>query len=197
MKPTEDLVALALATSGQLYRQQCCIPNISWGLYPGHECDFISFTPGGVVTEYEIKTSWRDWRDDPKKDRWIHVDRNGIGHKRQMPGTIGYFYYVVPKQIYDEHVTEFESPLAEAGYVVYEEVRGKLQFRYLRRARKILGSRVLTPDEKYRFARLGVIRYWTRLRELHIKIKYYEEAVNGQAPGLQYQHTEHAGELPD
>jgi len=174
MKFTEAEICLALANWSELFRQQCCIPNVSWGIYTNHECDMVSFTHSGVVTEYEIKTTWSDWKNDWTKDRWAETDRHG-NPRRVMPKNISRYYYVVPKDVYDGHHDEVKLPIPEAGIVTYTRNHyGQIRFSFVKKAMAIPGSVKIDKDTMYRFARLGVMRYWTRLITMNHLIANYK-----------------------
>lgn len=48
-------------------RQNTIVPNVSWGMGLGHECDILMVTPAGICTEIEIKVTASDLRNDAKK----------------------------------------------------------------------------------------------------------------------------------
>lgn len=173
MKFTEAEIAIALANWSQLFRQQCCIPNVSWGAYVGHECDFVSFTSHGVLTEYEIKTTWPDWKNDWVKSRWNTIDYRGMP-RRMTPESVSRYYYVVPRDVYQAHKSELGFPLPEAGIITYfRDAHGATRFDFAVKAKTIPGAKPLKTDAMYKFARLGVIRYWTRLKHLTALVANY------------------------
>lgn len=86
-------------------RNNIVIPNVSWGIVakipdisrhggfrhkPLHECDILALHPSGFATEYEIKTSLQDLKNDFKKK-----------HSHDHP-LIRRLFYVVPKSIEDK-----------------------------------------------------------------------------------------------
>jgi len=76
------------------------VPNCK-ALYPRGESDLISVTPAGLVHEFEIKRSKKDFDRD--------IENKGFKHEVLEEGapiegkcTPNYFWFAVPKRICDE-----------------------------------------------------------------------------------------------
>lgn len=144
-------------------RTDIAIPNLSWALLP-YEADLIILNKTGYITEFEIKRSFEDLKNDFKK-RFFHSSE-----------LISRFYYVLPKTIKDKVFILFDSYLEDEKYVslfgkstdifkrypavIFYDDDGKLE--------KDGGSsslygkhRKLFLEEKVTLMRLLSIRYWS------------------------------------
>ena len=137
-----------------LFLKNITIPNITMhGDGKGeYEADLIYFNlKARVITEIEIKVSIQDFRADFKKKRYhdhLHV---------------GYLYYAVPQDMYEEHKDEIESLLGDAGLIVvstYKNKRGMV--RYIKRAKKRKEVRPLNENDVMNYLRIGCMKWVNR-----------------------------------
>ena len=121
-------------------RRNLVVPNVSWGLGL-HECDVLSMTHAGYLTEYEIKVSASDLKKDLEKRH---------GHKSDK---IKFLYFVIPSRLakYIEFIPE------RAGVLV---VNSKGKIFKIADAKPNVRAQALTEKEKYELARLGALRIW-------------------------------------
>ena len=121
-------------------RRNLVVPNVSWGLSL-HECDVLSMTHAGYLTEYEIKVSASDLKKDLEKRH---------GHKSDK---IKFLYFVIPSRLakYIEFIPE------RAGVLV---VNSKGKIFKIADAKPNVRAQALTEKEKYELARLGALRIW-------------------------------------
>lgn len=117
-----------------LFLKNITIPNITMhGDGKGeYEADLIYFNlKARVVTEIEIKVSIQDFRADFKKKRYhdhLHV---------------GYLYYAVPQDLYEDHKDEIESLLGD-------------------RAKKRKDVKALNESEVINYLRIGCMKWVNR-----------------------------------
>ena len=150
---SENEIARLLVRRAFPYRRYLCVPNVDWGLLP-NEADLVAMAPSGWLYEVEIKASLADLRRDLQK--WRH---------RRSPNTIGCekirgMYYAMPAYVWEK--VEAEPPIPQyAGVLAFTDDR----VRVVRKPKLNSGARKLTDGERYKLARLGVMRYWSRDRE--------------------------------
>lgn len=127
-------------------RRNLVVPNVSWGLSL-HECDVLSMTHAGYLTEYEIKVSASDLKKDLEKRH---------GHKSDK---IKFLYFVIPSRLakYIEFIPE------RAGVLV---VNSKGKIFKIADAKPNVRAQALTEKEKYELARLGALRIWGLKRKI-------------------------------
>ena len=161
---TVEQICLALRNSGLWNkRSDIMIPNLSWGLLP-YEADFIVVSKAGYMTEVEIKRSWEDFKADFKKDH-RHDDER-----------IYYFAYCVPLSISDKVVDYLKEQRKDERYFMLPAVLtytedmeisiSELKHFDNYNAQK---RRKLFLEEQLTIARLGQLRYWSKVE------KDYEE----------------------
>ena len=129
------------------FRKCLVVPNVSWGLHL-HECDLLALTPAGYAHEVEIKISRSDLVQDTKKRH---------GHRSQK---IKYLWFAGP----DVLETDLLALAPErAGIIIIHENEGSRWPQIVRKATSNKGAKKFTQDERYCLARLGTIRFWTRV----------------------------------
>lgn len=127
----KDEILFNLLTFIRKSPNEVVIPNIYFGRY---EMDVFRFTPSGFVTEYEIKTTRADFRNDFKKSKTIQFSKNDsfevTKHEEIESGlhNANKFYFVVP----DGLVKPEEVP-KNCGLIYY---KGK-EFKIVKTARFI------------------------------------------------------------
>jgi hypothetical protein len=112
------------------------------------ECDILELSKTGLTTEYELKTSLSDFKNDAKKGKiiferdesgWINKKRD-VGQKYRMlenkdPKCPNYFYYVCPEDLLKvEDIPKFAGLIyvgpKTADYIGF-------RVKYIRKAKKI------------------------------------------------------------
>ena len=157
---TIDQIHLALRNSiFWKKRTDIMIPNLSWGLLP-YEADFVVVNKSGYMTEIEIKRSWEDFKADFKKNH-KHDDER-----------VYFFAYCVPESISGKVVsflkeTDPDTPDFMLPAVMYYSENMKIGLTELGvldnfivpKRRKLFLEEILT------IARLGQLRYWSRVEK--------------------------------
>lgn len=119
----KDKICIELMSFIRIKPNEVVIPNYYFGFY---EMDVFRLTPSGYVTEYEIKTSRADFKNDFKKSRNVSFS-NKIGdntevfkHEEIEKGShkTNKFFFVVPKGL----VKADEVP-KNCGLIYYDENR--------------------------------------------------------------------------
>lgn len=118
------------------------------------EADLVALAPSNWLYEIEIKISAADFKRDGGKTKhrlWESFRGNEL---------IRGFYYAMPGFVWDR--VKGEPAVAHAGIIA---VGGDWsQFgTVIRRPRLNACARKLTGAERFQLARLGTMRYWTRL----------------------------------
>ena len=67
----KDKICFDLMTFVRKTPNEVVIPNFYFGFY---EMDVFRLTPSGFITEYEIKTSRADLKNDFKKSRFVQIN---------------------------------------------------------------------------------------------------------------------------
>jgi hypothetical protein len=134
-------------------RRNIVVPNVWWGWGLNHECDLVVLTNSGYAYEVEIKVSRADLRADLKK-RHGHSDWNGKLRR---------IYFAVPERLSDYALKLIPKP---AGLLMVGQGIDRLAGLVckLREADINPGARRLNPDERFKLAKLGTMRVWTRKR---------------------------------
>ena len=145
---------IQLVLGKHLFLKNIVIPNITMhgdgkGIY---EADLIYFSlKAKVITEIEIKISIQDFRADFKKKRYhdhLHV---------------GYLYYAVPQNLYENHKDEIESLLGDAGLILITLSKDKNKcVKYIKRAKKRKNARQLNESELINYLRIGCMKWVNR-----------------------------------
>lgn len=137
-----------------LFLKNITIPNITMhGDGKGeYEADLIYFNlKARVVTEIEIKVSIQDFRADFKKKRYhdhLHV---------------GYLYYAVPQDLYEDYKDEIEILLGDAGLIVIISPKDKgEEVKYIKRAKKRKDVKLLNEIDVMNYLRIGCMKWVNR-----------------------------------
>jgi hypothetical protein len=148
---TETDIQRELTRPGRMfyYRKFLVVPNASWGVGL-HECDLLALTASGEAHEIEIKVSVGDLKRDSEK-RHHHESKR-----------IKCLWFAAPacmREALLEHVPE------RAGIIiVHDQSRGYSGvLEIVRKPQRRADARAFTFEERYDLARLGTIRYWSRL----------------------------------
>lgn len=148
---TEPEIQHELTQPGRIfdYRRFLVVPNASYGVGL-HECDLLALTASGYAHEIEIKVSVSDLKRDGEK-RHHHESRR-----------IKCLWFAAPacmRQAMLEHVPE------RAGIIlVHDQSEGWSRLlEIVRKPQRRADARAFTAEERYDLARLGTIRYWTRV----------------------------------
>lgn len=155
MKLTALDIEIAIAECYGI-RAHLIIPNVSWGLWLGHECDLLLLTNSGYAWEFEIKVSKQDLIRDKFK-----------GHNHFSP-KIKYLYFAIPEHLENEieHIPE------RAGIIVVTKENEDYYCNVIRRPTKNCDYK-FSDSERCELARLGALRIWGLKKKL--LIKYPEE----------------------
>jgi hypothetical protein len=136
------------------YRVYTIVPNVSYGLMLGHECDLLMLDNNGRFTEIEIKISAADLKADFKKRH---------GHRSDF---ISKLIYAMPKELCEKYkdlvpkhcgIISVEVSYPEWMYDGGAMVKAK----HYRIAKHDKTKRMPTEKEKMDFMRLGCMRIWS------------------------------------
>jgi hypothetical protein len=131
-------------------RENLIVPNVSWG-FNIHECDLLSISSKGYLTEVEIKISLSDLKKDKEKYHGHYDDR------------IKYLYFAIPAKL-AKHIEYIPK---RAGIFIIT-TKGRVykiaKPKYNKKANPI------SDKDKYKIARLGALRIW-KLKEKIIESK--------------------------
>lgn len=143
--------ALTHGTSGPYnYRRALVVANVSWGLL-NWEADMVALSVAGWLTEIEIKISVSDLKRDLAKDK----------HKRARDPMIRDFYYAMPLAIWEKVSAAPPIPEYAGVWTISDEGERRRQ----RKAAPYCHARKLTDSERLQLARLGAMRYWSRMSD--------------------------------
>ena len=151
--PKPNTQDMELAVTGLLnFRVYTIVPNVSWGLGLGHECDLLALDQQRRFTEIEIKISKSDLVRDFLKPH---------GHKSK---SISRLIYAVP-----DHLLEFAKTIIPNEYgivsVSYNARYKRFEAKHIRKKK----HRVCIPphnDLIIKFMSLGCMRIWTLKEKL-------------------------------
>jgi hypothetical protein len=73
------------------------IPNLTFW---NREYDLVLITKANILTVFEIKTSYADFRNNAKKK--VQVDYSTYYREKEDKYQINYFYYVIPECVYEK-----------------------------------------------------------------------------------------------
>jgi len=121
------------------------IPNVSYGIEL-HECDLLVLTKSGYANEIEIKISLADLKKDIEKKHGHNSDK------------IRCLYFAIPSSL----AKHFCLIPERAGIIVVNS-QGEC---FLIQKPKVNKSRKFSDNEKYKFARLALIRFWKMKEEI-------------------------------
>lgn len=134
-------------------RRNLVVPNVSWGLVMFGEMDLIAVSNANYVTEYEIKTSIPDLKREWVKKRWTKPPC-----RREFEGIIKRYFVCVPVELIEKAKPLIPRDVG-AGLLGIESNGIVRQVT----AARGNNARKITTTEKYQIARLGVLRYWSRV----------------------------------
>lgn len=120
------------------------VPNVSWGMFLGHECDLFILTKSGYGIEVEIKISKYDLIRDKKKTHQHNSSK------------IKKLYFAMPKSMED---LIYLVPARAGIFLIYWNKYNKLTCEKIKEA-KINSKYRFTEEEKFNLARLGTMRIW-------------------------------------
>ena len=132
------------------------VPNVSWGFEGCHELDLAVMTKAGCLYEVEIKISLSDLKADAKKSH---------GHRNKK---IKYLYFAIPEYLVEKGLQHIPP---RAGVLVVKWQEEQKRSRRLReipghwyveqiRPPEPNGNYKLSPEQKFKIARLGALRIW-------------------------------------
>ena len=142
-----------------MYLHNICIPNVT--MYTPkkreYEADFIYFNlKSRRLTEVEIKTSKEDFLKDFDKNRYHDSD------------DVSYFYYALPRRLYEEHTELIDSKLGDSGLILFdmkEDKDGEQYYvfgGYKKKAKKRKNVNPLDTDTLVRYMRIGCMKWVNR-----------------------------------
>ena len=144
------LIDIEIAVADYLMPTNVVITNVSWG-FDIHECDLLSISQSGYLTEIEIKTSKSDLLKDKEKTH---------GHKSDK---IKYLYFAVPESL--QEVALANIPERAGLMIVYESMSpGKVGV--VKKPKASPKVKPLTDKELLQLYRYGCLKYWTVKRNL-------------------------------
>lgn len=153
-KPRCDYMEIAVADLIG-FREHCIVPNVSWGLGLGHECDLLVLDSKDRFTEVEIKISMSDLRKDFKK---------GHGHRSDL---ITRLVYAVPQRM-----TEKAKELIPSQHGIIEVRWQPTSERFTAiwvRQCKHRKTQPPSQDRIRKFMHLGLMRIWSLKKALNRK----------------------------
>lgn len=153
-------------------RQNCVVPNVSWGISNLHECDLLSLSQSGYATEIEIKITKADLIKDKEKSH---------GHNHNH---IKYLWFAVPEKLSEiamDHIPERAGLyVLDKHYITYDlyPSRGKIPYHRVRYNIKTVREAMVNKSahkwsdkERLDLFRLGTLRI-LGLKESVAKVKY-------------------------
>jgi hypothetical protein len=158
VKPTCDLIALALTSFGGIYpyTRYLCVDRVAHS-FCTHEKDLICVSPNGYAYEVEIKISIADLKRDKLKARWRHNNGGSWLPIRAMS-------FAMPPEVWAHPDAEASVP-EQCGVItvdVAEPIRSR-QVKIVREARKVTRQKVSDSD-RAKLYHLAHDRYWSRRR---------------------------------
>ena len=143
-------------------RVNLIVPNISWGMSFGHECDLFVLTPSGYGYEIEIKISKSDLKADLAK---LHQHRS-LKIKK--------LYFAIPEKLSD--CIDFIPK--RAGILIATEHNGGRIIIEKKRDAVINCNYKFSEVERWNLARLGALRIFPLKRSLKEANKNYKSVLN-------------------
>lgn len=136
------------------YRRWLVVPNVSWGMMPW-ECDLLAMSKSGYLHEIEIKVSVADLRADAKKHK------HALGWKHM--NILREFWYAAPREVWRKAGHDCIPP--DVGIIEIDTVANRDYMRAIRARECKPNTDAIKATEKQRFqlARLGTMRYWSRV----------------------------------
>ena len=148
---TETEIQRELTRPGRMfdYRKFLVVPNAAWGVQL-HECDLLALTVSGYAHEIEIKVSVHDLKRD--REKYHH-------HESRRIKCLWFAASAEMREAMLEHVPE------HAGIIlVHDQSHGWSRvLEIVRKAQRRPDAKAFTLEERYDLARLGTIRYWSRM----------------------------------
>lgn len=152
-----NYIAHTIALNLFPYNKYLIVPNTS--MFVGWEADLLVVSEANWMDEIEIKISISDLRKDKVKEFKHKALKENLTNLHCLYGKIRKFYYAMPQVIYDK-TKEGDIP-EYAGVIVITECGCS---RIIKPAKIRKCATKLTIEEKYKLARLGVIRYWGKFK---------------------------------
>lgn len=152
---TEGEIAAHLARYTFPCRRYLCVPNSNQFL--AWEADLLVMAPSMWLYEIEIKSTVSDLRADMKKIKHRFVWGN------HLHPLVSKMYYAMPLVVYEK--VRGAPPIPDhAGIITInpEEFYRWNQAVIVREPKKNPVARKLNDQERFKLARLGTLRYWTR-----------------------------------
>lgn len=131
-------------------RSKIIVPNVSWGFFSGHEADMVVINKSLYLTEYEIKRSFEDFKNDFRKKDYHNDSR------------ISALWYVVPESI-GEKCKEYL--ISQYGFIgtehagIYTFSDETILLKEILKCNYSKGKKMYIEDA-LDIARLGTLRYW-------------------------------------
>lgn len=136
------------------YTQNLIVPNVSWGLRLGHECDLLILRPSGYLTEIEIKVSAADIKKDLEKK-----------HKH-LSSKIRELYFAVPLELVDDPNIPDYAGIISVQRRKYARVNPYV-CRIVRRRVRNAKAKKISDSDKLKLLRLGCLRIWNLKKKLN------------------------------
>jgi hypothetical protein len=115
-----------------------------------YRADYMMISASGYATEFEVKISRADWKNDLKKPKWDH-----------MPPWIAQFIYVVPEYL---GIPEWVPPNAGVWHVVAFKGSGIARIK-VARAPKRIGKEKVPAEIIAKWMSNLYYRFWNMRRE--------------------------------
>lgn len=145
------------------------MPNCFLGSF---EMDLVVISRAGSLSEYEIKVSLQDWKNDEKKAKW----------KSRYRKYVPYLWYCIPLSLY-EKLDKVAHMKDDYGIITFEPVwqdgRGWwLSMHVKRQAQQLPRTEKLTPELLDKIIKKGYHRYMSTV-EADAKANIYYGDKNG------------------
>ena len=156
-----NTLEVEIAIINEFFRSNIVVPNVSYGItYKGkplHECDILCLTKSGFATEFEIKVSVQDFKNDfKKKHKHNHI-------------LIKHFYYVVPVKMKEIAIDLIEKHAPHAGLYVISKPNRYYRVTKIKSADKL--EHVKWGEElQLKLLKLGTMRIYG-LKKTILKLK--------------------------
>lgn len=133
------------------YREHVVVPNVSWGLGLGHECDMLVLDNKNRFTEIELKVRVSDFKKDLEKEH---------GHRDKR---ISRLVYAMPAAVLEKVIALVP---ANAGIISTHPERSRP---YWHRQCKHRVVEAVDAETIRKFMHLGCMRIWTLKQKLALE----------------------------
>lgn len=121
------------------------------------EADMLVLSASGFLYEVEIKISIADLKRDRSKRKWSPAFQ-----EYRATTNIRGMWFAMPESVWQHKDAEAAVPDIAGVIVINPDERPSRMASVVRRCKPNKSARALTDRERFKLARLGMMRYWTR-----------------------------------